>query len=301
VVQGLGPAATKDTFTSGRPLNPLAAVHCTNRPLLNASVHKALPVHDYFYRHSLKAFFMIGSFRTILLLLAIPVLLFSCKKETETLENVYGHTDYIPLEAGRYVIYHVDSFYWDDFTCTHDTSTMQLRYMVADTFTDNQGRLSYRMDVDIRATPADVWQPHEAVYVTPTAERLEYVQNNLRFIKLISPVLDGATWNGNALINTNNQDLQFFSDWEYTYSNIGDGFDTEHKSYDNTLTVLGTDQALNNPETLPDAYAYRTFAKEVYAKDAGLIYREMTRWTYDHNVKRCLKGWSVVMRAIENN
>ena len=218
------------------------------------------------------------------------------------MDGAHDFTPYFPLQPGHYVTYDVDSTLWDDFGCTRTDTKCQLRYSVADTFSDNQGRRSYRIDIYYRKRDTLDWQNHQVIYVTPTAQRLEYVQDNLRFIKLVFPIAEGGTWNGNSLINTSDQDLQYFGDWIYKYSNVGEAFN-EGKYYDNTVTVNGTDQTQNNPEdpALRDAYAYRTYLKEVYAKDAGLVFREMIRWTYDPGVAYCRKGYSVKMRAVDNN
>jgi hypothetical protein len=116
-------------------------------------------------------------------------------------------------------------------------------------------------------------------------------------------VAEGSSWNGNAYINTADQELQHFGNWNYRYESIGAAFNTGYKTYSNTVSVPAVDEAQNNPDdpALIDAYADRTLSKEVYAKDVGLVYREMTRWIYDPNIRRCRRGYSVVMRAADNN
>lgn len=250
------------------------------------------------FTHSLPLFMRL----TLLAFLLSGLFIISCKKEQGT-STATGYAEYFPLAAGRSVTYAVDSTVWDDFDCSVRRDTVWMRYTVADSFTDAEGRISYPVNIDVRAADTLPWQPSRTIYATSTGQRLEVVDGNLRFIKLVFPVVEGGTWNGNAHINTSEQELQFYGGWEYRYASVGESFNTGYKSYDNTVVVPAIDEAQNNPDdpALIEAYAYRTLSREVYAKDAGLIFREMTRWIYDPGVKKCRRGWSVVMRAVENN
>ena len=226
----------------------------------------------------------------------------SCKKETGTSTSI-SHREYLPLATGRSVTYAVDSTVWDDFNCTVWRDTSWLRYTVADSFRDAQGRIIYAVNVDARVADSMPWQAIRTFSVTTTAQRVEVLDASLRFIKLIDPVAEGSEWNGNAYINTTDQEFQHYSNWKYRYESIGAAFNTGYKVYDNTVSVPAVDEQQNDPDdtTLIDAYAYRTASKEVYAKNVGLVFREMTRWIYDPNIRKCRRGYSVVMRAVEND
>jgi hypothetical protein len=92
-------------------------------------------------------------------------------------------------------------------------------------------------------------------------------------------------------------------DWNYQYKDQEQSFNNGKAFFDNTVTVLEADETVNDPETMPDSYASRTFAKEVYGYDVGMVYREMTHWTYDGSPgqSRFRRGYSVVMRAVDHN
>lgn len=234
--------------------------------------------------------------------LVLTVSFFSaCKKENDESYSGNPNEAYFPIKVGHYVEYDVDSTYWDDLRCLKTVHLHQQRYTITDTFTDNQGRASYRVDVLWRRADSLAWEPNSVFYVTSTPTRLEYVQNNLRFIKLIYPVSDGLQWSGNALVATNDQDLNYFFGWNYKYTNMGQSYNNGLMNFDNTVTVEETDETQNNPDTQPRDYAYRTFGKEVYAYGVGMVYREMIHWIYDPNVVSCRKGYSVIMRATKHN
>ena len=232
-------------------------------------------------------------------LLAIVITLFSCTKEKVD----YG-TDftrgYYPLKFGKYVVYDVDSTLWDDFLKVKTLHHYQMRYLCVDTFRDNQFRVSYRMDVAIRLNNTLPWKEHHVFYVTETSTHLEYVEDNLRFIKLVFPISNNITWDGNSMIPTSDQDYTYFQGWLYKYANRGLGYNNGSTYYDNAVTVTQIDDALSDPELHPDTYAYKTFSEEVYGFDIGMIYREMTHWTYQPTIGY-RSGYSVIMRAVDHN
>ena len=236
-----------------------------------------------------------------LLVIAVGTLLWvSCNKKTE--EFVYSEPSrgFYPLGIGHSILYEVDSTIWNDFNCTKSTRHLQMRYTVADTFTDNSGRPSYRIDVEERANADSNWLVSQVFYATPTGGGLDVVMQNVRMTKLIFPIVNGATWFGNRGIDTTDPNLRQYSGWVYRYSDYLQPYNNGYVNFDNTVTVTSVNDSLNNPETMPMAYAERNFMREVYAYDnKGLIYREYTHWTYDPGTaaNACRKGFSVVMRA----
>jgi len=236
--------------------------------------------------------------KIIYTVIALCFIVASCKKtETYTDEG----KNYFPLTAGKQVVYDVDSIYYNDFTCTVDSFFHQMRWTVGDTFRDATNRLAYYINVDIRDNDSDVWKIHRVYAAIPTPSSLELTENNLNYIKLIFPVTENTTWKGNSKISTSTEPYQYLFDWDYTYENAGLPFDNGIQSFDNTVTVAEHDEILNDPDTQPGDYATKTFAKEVYAKDVGLIYREMTNWIYDATGSHCRSGFGIVMRAREHN
>ena len=67
-------------------------------------------------------------------------------------------------------------------------------------------------------------------------------------------------------------------------------------NFENTISVNEIADSVSYP--LPGAH--KTFSREVYAYDVGMIYREFTHWTNDPG-NPCRKGFSVMMRAIDHN
>lgn len=243
-------------------------------------------------------------FRALCAASLLPLLVLSaCNKDKDPVAPYTGPEKdaYFPLRVGHYVEYNVDSTYWDDFLDLRTTKSMQQRYTIVDTFTDGQGRLSYRVDVSTRRYDTLSWQPESVFYVTSTPGQLEWVQGNLRFVKLRYPVVAGTQWDGNEFIATDAADLAYFANWPYKYTDVGSSFTNPGMTFDKTATVLQVDEKQNNPEQLPSAYAFRNYGKEVYAYGIGLVYKELVHWVYDPGVRKARKGYGVVMKAYRSN
>lgn len=236
-----------------------------------------------------------------LALLPLLALFAACNKETEKPAAV--STDYFPVTKGHYVIYQTDSTLWDDFTRTVKRKSMQLRYTVTDTFHDLNQQVAYKMLVERRDSVNLPWDLNSVFYVLPGAGYLDYVQNNLRIRKLIYPVAQDKTWDGNSQIAISQPELQYFQGWEYRYTDVAQPYSNGLKSFENTVSIPQADMATGNDTLSPQDYADRTFSKEVYARGVGLVDRELEHWIYDRSTNQQFfrKGYAVRMRAVENN
>jgi hypothetical protein len=192
-------------------------------------------------------------FLSILILL----LALACKKE-KTVEKLDIGLAYFPTEIGRYVIYQVDSISYDDFfnPVKIDTAHFQIKEKIESQFTDNEGRLSERIERYARKNDTLPWVLRDVWYQTRTSSKAEKVEENVRFVKLTFPALENQKWNGNAL-NTIGK---------YTYEI--DAVDRKKKinqfEFDSTLTVN---------QILDSNLIEKKYQLEIYAKNVGMIYR----------------------------
>jgi hypothetical protein len=246
----------------------------------------------------------------ILLAVFFTIAYTACKKADKVTE-IKESDAYFPLQIGKYVIYNVDSTIWDDTMCVKIIRRYQMMHTVVDTFTDARGRMSYRIDIRMRKKVEDPWMVEGVVQATNTGQELETAYSGLRFIKMIYPIAENRTWKGNSYIVTADSDYVYFNDWTYRYINVDQPFGNGLVTYNNTVTVMAIDEAINDPYPQPRENASRTYSKEVFAKGIGMVYREYYRWTYDaysenntdinHINDRCLRGNGVVMRAVDHN
>ncbi len=239
-------------------------------------------------------------FSKVLLGLSAGALIFgSCTKQIEQPRA----DDYFPLEIGKYIVYDVDSTTYDDYSKTTYHNNYQMRYEVVDTFRDNEGRLSYAIDVLQRKTSNDTFVGRDVIHVTKTNGRLEWTQTNAKIIKMIIPI-DNSTpsWDGMTYIEPREEAMYEYNTsvfpWDFKYSKIRETFDPGNNFFENTVTVTGIDEQTNQPDD--SVYADRNFYQEVYAKGYGLVYRERIFWVYNVD-KGYKKGYELIMRASNQN
>lgn len=226
------------------------------------------------------------------------IVLFSCKKDD--VSNVTPASDYYPVQVGQYTDYELDSTVFLDFGQTLAVNQYQAREVVEEAITDNLGRNSFRVVRYLRQTANDPWEASISYMVTPLENSVEVVENNLRYIKLVSPVRQDYTWEGNKYIDTYSTDLDmsYLGDWEYTYDSVGVPLSYGALHFDNTAKVFESDEFFGQDPAVPGTqYAEKDFAYEKYAKGVGLIERNFLHWEYQHkpNAQPYYVGYGIKM------
>ena len=258
----------------------------------------------------------------------VPVLLisvlcltsfFSCKKTQ--VSNADGTLNYFPIRLGKYVTYAVDSIIYSSPMGLEDTvglkteTNTQLKYSITDTFRDNLGRLSYIMDVFARPYDGSDWKQVRVITLTPApiapltltpppntpTNCLLYTQDGAQIEKMVFPIVEGINWPGNQYVAVADSQFMFMKNWNYTYQNMRLSYNNGYVNFPNTVTVLEDNESVDYPVIDSAVYAYRTYAKEVYGYNIGMVYREFTHWIYHPYNAKNVQGYSVVMRAIDYN
>ncbi|THU32034.1 hypothetical protein FAM09_28020 [Niastella caeni] len=198
-------------------------------------------------------------------------------------------TDYVNLQTGKYVLYRLDSTRFVSFGQKDTVISYHAKDVVEGQVTDNLGRAGWRIVRYLRdtgSTSESDWWPVLTYQVIPTRENIEVNEANFRYLKLVLPVKEGYSWRGNGYLPDNPYvDLYEFSndediqDWDYTYHDIGMSASFNNKTYDSTITVVQIADSTNLPITagIP---ASKTFWVEKYAKNIGLVYKEVEMWEY---------------------
>lgn len=216
-------------------------------------------------------------------LILISFLFSSCKKETEKFVSTEV-TDYYPLEIGKYITYDLDStVYYINFGQQASVINYQVQDRVDAEISDNQGRPAYRILRFIRKDASQQWVPNNTFMVVPTANSIEFIENNLRYLKLEQPVKQDFSWKGNSFIDTysNYTDVKYLEDWDYVYDSINVPLIINSLAIDSTIKVFERDEFLGQDPSIPGTqYAEKNYAVEKYGKGIGLIYREFLHWEY---------------------
>ncbi len=245
-------------------------------------------------------------------LLTILTLVISCSDKTELFESE-AVNDYTNLQAGKYITYRVDSLVFTNFGRNTEIHKYQQKHVIDAQVTDNLGRPSYRVFRYIRDTAGvQPWQPNGSYFITPLADQLEIIEDNLRFIKLHIPFKEGFTWKGNrylapdpyaTLFNFSNDDNM--ADWDFFYDVFDPSFSYRGQNYTDVWTLESADEVYNVPIVDPNAYAAKTRSVDRFAKNIGLVYREYEMWEYQPNTGQpggpYKTGFGITMWMIDHN
>jgi len=231
----------------------------------------------------------------------------SCQKEYEDPLANKG-VAYYPLEVGKYILYDVDSIYWNDFLREEIPVRWQMRYECVDTFRDGENRLSYIINVYRREAASYPFEIDNVIHVTPTETHVEFYQKNITYIPFAFPVSKSTKWDGLAMINTEKTKYDAFKStkWDYHYENIDEPYFNDIKNFPSTVTVYQIDEQINDPDVDSTVYAEKIYGKEIYAKDVGMVYKEFVYWTFNPIMPGSpatgfRSGSGVVMKAVDFN
>lgn len=232
---------------------------------------------------------------SFLITAAMALFFSSCKKTVEELD-VLPLKDYFPLTVGKYITYSLDStVYYTNFNVSAVVKSYQVKLVVDAQVTDAQGRPAYRILRYIRSNSTAPWTPDNTFMAVPTENSIEYIENNLRYIKLVSPIRQDYSWQGNKYIDVSSSSstLKYLDGWDYTYDSINVPATIGSLTIDNTIKVAQADN-----QTSID----RTFSEEKYAKGIGLVYRNFYYWFKDDRTNTFSdNSYGVVMKMIDHN
>lgn len=236
----------------------------------------------------------------------ISLFFISCKKEKDnfTSESV---NDYYPLQVGKYITYDLDSTVFINFGQEDTIISYQVQDRVDAQITDNLGRQAYRIIRYIRQDTSEDWAANNTFMAVPAGNSIEYVENNLRFLKLEMPIKQDFSWKGNSYIDTYsvNSDVKYLDDWDYIYDSLDVPLTINSLTIDSTIKVSERDEFLGQDPSIPGTqYAEKTYALEKYGKGIGLIYREFLHWEFQggqSGVPGYFVGYGVKLSITDHN
>jgi hypothetical protein len=194
----------------------------------------------------------------IIFFLFISIIFFAACKNEDIAPMDMGY-EYFPSNPGHWVVYDIDSTFYDDFNDTIINYHYQIKELVESTFLDNQNRITQRIE-RYKSTDSVNWHLVEVWSSNITSSTAEKIEENVRFVKLIFPIVDGKSWNGNAFNSLNGSNYP-----DYEYDNIYDSYIVNGSNFDSTVKVIQNYE--NNAIQQYDQF-------EVYAKNIGLIYKK---------------------------
>jgi hypothetical protein len=219
----------------------------------------------------------------IVLLFAIPLLLFSCAEDNT--QPIDFHYNYFPLDQGRFAIYSVHEEKVDPGGGTLNNYTIDyfIKTKIGDTLTDNSGRIVRKFERYVADSATGPWQIKDIWTAIIADNRAELVEENNRVVKLVFAPTAEKSWNINAY-NT-------LSPIQAHYSNIHQPQIINGLSFPLSLVV----QQENTINLIQHKRKY-----EVYAKNVGMIakvYKDAEITNFD--TTQVTKGFTQIMQIID--
>lgn len=252
-------------------------------------------------------------FCSYIVIFLLGALVYSCNK-TGDVKNTAQLAEYMPLQTGKYIHYRLDSMRFIDFGQRDTIISYDAKDVIDGELTDNLGRQTFRVVrylKNIASTNDEDYTANVTYFVTPSRESIEVQENNLKVQKLRLPVNEGFSWHGNSFLPatpyysiyqfSNDEDINL---WNYNYTNVNEQVTINENAYDSTVTVLQVADSSNVPIEFPDGLAYRNFWTETYAKNVGLIYKEVVMWEYqppNSGNPGFRSGFGITMSIIDHN
>lgn len=183
---------------------------------------------------------------------SISLFFFSC---TNQVENVDLGLDYFPIDTGRYYIYQCDSIIFDCEAGVNDTSSFQLKEYYESYITDASNNSATRIERWYRKDSTRTWSIIDVWSTNITNTRAEKVEENYRIVKMVFPVIEDYTWNGNQYNSLPAEDF------EYTKPEV---------SYSNGILNFNHTVTVNHKLDTNNLIQYRWDA-ETFAKNIGMV------------------------------
>lgn len=182
--------------------------------------------------------------------------------------------EYFPLEVGKFLIYAMDSIIYDvgNNGTLIDTVQFLLKEEVVDTFVDNAGRVNYRIERSERANEDLPWLIKDVWVALQTDNTAERVEENFRFVKMVFPLKEGITWDGNQfvdkdyIVSIEGETLELFKGWESEVLAVDEEAMINGMNFSAVTTISHADN-----ENLIELRRLT----ERYARNVGLIHKEM--------------------------
>lgn len=180
--------------------------------------------------------------------------------------------NYFPLHSGDSWIYDIEETIINQ---TMETKMYQLRVVVSDSVKNQHGGYTFTFNRDKRTKETDPWQSYETWTAEVTLNQLVQNEGNILFVKQIFPLSNDLTWNGNQFNNLPNMGNLFNGKGSEVY------LATEYEQSKTLTTNLEFAKTITiTQNNFDDPIVGKDVRKEVYARDVGLIYKEVTQLEY---------------------
>ena len=190
----------------------------------------------------------------LLALLSIALFFaFACSKDDSTPLKTLESSDYFPVDTGTYWIYDVTKIEIDAPINRYDTNVFEIKMLVKQYDGDLKQYEFWRYS---RVDSLSSWENYDIVTVSIDDYSVQWVEDNLRYLKMKNPIVENRNWDGNT--------YNIKEPWNYLYSDLDYTFENDYLNISNCIII----EQRNVVNLLQSE-----IAKEVYAKNIGLVYK----------------------------
>ncbi len=195
--------------------------------------------------------------KIFLLILAFGLAFASCDKDDESNPDTkeqesYLENPYFPLIVGNWIAYQIEDINIDEKSEVNDTLSYQIKELIESVIEKNDEYTDYRLERYRRTDASEDWKILNVWQIRKYPRRTHKTEENIEYIRLISPVEVGKTWNGNAF-------------------NIYDDKDYEIESIQESNVLGETHNILVVSHGKSESLIDKVFEEEKYAENLGLI------------------------------
>lgn len=193
--------------------------------------------------------------------------------ETPTVKEI----DYFSFNAGAFQVYSISETVYNELK-DPEMLSYQLKVQLVDSFPNAENGYTYVLSRMRRDQDAGDWENLDTWSVRTTERELIVNEGNLAFVKLMTPARVELTWDGNKFNNE--------GDDEYEITAVDEPITLGGMTFDETVTIT--------QESNDDRIVFLDERKEVYARNIGLVYKELTQLNF------CTQDQCLGQQIIEN-
>jgi len=238
-----------------------------------------------------------------ILLLALTISIISCGEEVEVID-VDTITDYQPFEEAKFWVYQVDSTIYDDNGATIINTSSFVRETIKEQLSEDEQFVTHLLERSWKRNETDDWTITDIWSVSLADNKYIKTEENLRFLKIATPILQETIWEGNQFDENifcliADDPIQKFKDWDYKILEIGLSENIAGQDYSDILVIQQADS---------ENVIEKRFSREKYARGVGLVQRTMEIYDTQCNVceedtweEKAEKGFSLDQVLIDHN
>jgi hypothetical protein len=195
----------------------------------------------------------------------------SCSPNLDTsnppeIEN--NPSEWYPKTLGFWTEYSIDSTTYrlqqGDTQVIISNSTSYFREEIEDSIPSFDTPRQFRIRASWKRSMTDNFQFYRYYSLLATSSYIVKNIDNQRYVKLQAPIRNELSWKGHRMLDSVSP---IFSNWNYTYTKVNEPLTKSSNYFDKTITVIQIADS--------NAIEYR-YSMEVYAKDIGLVYSELS-------------------------